>query len=290
MQINDALDLFYLDCQARRLTPSTITFYKLKVGDFSRWLQGRDITDVTAITSTDIKRYLVHLQERGLNDTSQHDYARAVKTFLNYCVRDELLDRSPFDKVKMPQQEQRLPVVLTDDEVRRALHMVKPQRNRLIVRFILDSGVRAAELLALNVGDIEMATGVVVVRLGKQQKERLTAIGGRTRKEVKRYLIERGHPSSHEPLIASTTTGARLSMPGLMGAFRKMQGQTGIDHLTAHALRRTMATRAMENGANEYILARMLGHSDLQMLKRYVAVSRRMVEEAGAQFSVVDNL
>ncbi|MEZ4622095.1 MAG: tyrosine-type recombinase/integrase [Caldilineaceae bacterium] len=214
-------------------------FYKLKVGDFSRWLQGRDITDVTAITSTDIKRYLVHLQERGLNDTSQHDYARAVKTFLNYCVRDELLDRSPFDKVKMPQQEQRLPVVLTDDEVRRALHMVKPQRNRLIVRFILDSGVRAAELLALNVGDIEMATGVVVVRLGKQQKERLTAIGGRTRKEVKRYLIERGHPSSHEPLIASTTTGARLSMPGLMGAFRKMQGQTGIDHLTAHALRRT---------------------------------------------------
>ena len=289
MQLNDAKELFLLDGQARRLTSSTLKFYRLKIGDFIHWLQDNHITGVTDVTPIDIRRYLVHLQQRGLRDSSQHDHARAVKTFFNYCVRDELIDKSPFDKVKMPKQVLRLPVVLSDDEIRRALR-VKLQRNRLIVRFILDSGVRAAELLALNVEDVDLATGVVVVKLGKQQKQRLTIIGGITRKEVKRWLIERNHPAGYEPLVTATTTGARLSMPGLMSAFRLMQEETGIDNLTTHTLRRTMATKSLENGMDAYVLANLLGHTDLQMLRRYAAVNQKLVREVGERYSVIDNM
>ncbi len=265
----DALELFLLDCQSRRLTASTLSFYKNKVGSFIRWLADNGITHVAAVTSHAIKHWLVHMQQKGLTDNSQHDYARAVKTFLLYCVRDEIIEKSPFAKVKMPQLGESLPVILNGAEIKTVMQKVKGPRNRLIVRFILDSGVRASELLALNVGDINLETGIVVVKKGKQQKGRLTTIGAATRKDLKRYLLLRKSPDEKQPLIATLTKGTRLSIIGLMSAFRKMQTETSIDHLTAHTLRRTMATQSLTNGMDAYILSRMLGHADMQMMRRY---------------------
>lgn len=289
MKITDALDLFLLDCQSRRLTKSTVSFYKDKVGRFAHWLADNGVTTLDSITAVMIKRYLVSLQDRGLTDHSQHDYARAVRTFLNYCVRDDLLTESPFKRVKMPKVADDLPLVLTDGEIKQALQRVKLQRNRLIVRLILDSGIRATELLSLNVGDVDMETGIVTVRLGKQQKSRYTSVGAITRKELKRYLLSRLSPDAREPLIA-TVHDNRLSFMGLMSVFRTMQKQSGVAGLTAHTLRRTMATKALDNGIDAYLLSRMLGHADLQMLRKYVRLNKKPVIQAGELYSVVDNL
>lgn len=286
----DALALFLLDCQSRRLTASTLTTYDNKISLFITWLTDNGVTDLDAITSAHIKRYMVHLQAKGLTDHSQHDYLRPVKTWLAYCVRDELLERSPFTKVKMPKIAETLPVILTDDEIRRALQCIKVQRNRLIIRFILDSGVRASELLALNVADVDIATGVVTVVRGKGQKSRLTAIGAITRKEVKRHLLGRQSPGDKEPLIGALGDGHRLTLIGLMSAFKKMQRETGLDQLTAHTLRRTMATRSLAGGMDAYILSQMLGHADLQMMRRYAAMNKETVQAQVEKFSVVDNL
>lgn len=288
--LSDALELFLLDCQARRLTASTLTFYKEKVGVFIRWLSDSEVTTLDAITNVHIKRWLVDMQDRGLTDHTQHDYARAAKTFLGYCVRDELIAKSPFANVKMPKVGETLPIVLADTEIRSALQNVAEQRDRLIVRFILDSGVRASELLALNVCDVDMQTGVVTVRRGKGTKFRLTAVGATTRKELRRYLIERESPNDSAPLIANLRSGGRLRMVGLMHLFRRMQQQTGIEHLTAHTLRRTMATRSLAGGMDSHILSRMLGHVDLQMMRRYAAMNAELVQKTSEQHSVVDNL
>lgn len=82
----------------------------------------------------------------------------------------------------------------------------------------------------------------------------------------------------------------RLGYIDLQSAFQQMQEQSGVDNLTAHTLRRTMATKSLENGLPEYLLSRMLGHSDLKMLQRYVRLTKAPVIKASEQFSVVDNL
>jgi integrase/recombinase XerC len=137
---------------------------------------------------------MVDMQGRGLTDHSQHGYTRAAKTFMAYCVRDELLEKSPFTGIRMPKIGESLPVILSDTEIQTALIKVKEQRDRLIIRFVLDSRVRAAELLALNVGHVDISSGVVTVVKGKGQKSRLTAIGATTRKELKRYSFPAVHP------------------------------------------------------------------------------------------------
>jgi len=230
------------------------------------------------------------MADDGYADTSQHDHARAIKTFFGFCVREELLTKTPFAKVRMPKLADRLPVVLTDDEITTVLKKTTSQRNRLMVRFILDSGVRAAELIALNITDIDFASGVVTVRQGKQQKDRLTHVGATTRKELKKYLMQRSYKDTDPIFVSERGNHKRLTMAGLMSAFRLTQIETGVKALAAHTLRRTMATRAIENGMNIFVLSKMLGHADTQMLRKYVAVSRDTIQSQADQFGVVDNL
>lgn len=291
--LTDIADLFILDCKSRRLTQSTLSFYGLKIKRFIAYLADNGITTIGTITNNHIRQYLLSLQAAGMTAHSQHDYARAAKTFLAFCVREELIEQTPWRNVGMPTLVDSLPIVLTDDQLRQALEQVTSERNRLIIRFILDSGVRASELLSLDVGDVDLASGVVVVKLGKGQKERLTAIGNTTRKALRRYLMDRGviHRKG-EPLLVPERGGNkhRLGRDSLMSAFRIMRRECGVEDLTAHTLRRTMATRAIEAGMNEFVLARLLGHGDTAILRKYVRVSRKMVQGASDKFSLVDNL
>ncbi len=69
-----------------------------------------------------------------------------------------------------------------------------------------------------------------------------------------------------------------------------MREETGIETLTAHTLRRTMTTKALANGMNVHVLSRILGHTDVTMLKRYAAVGRELIQQQSQLYGVVDNL
>lgn len=285
--LNDAYELFILDNQARRLTKSTQAFYTEKLRAFLQWL---DVSLLSEVTSKHIRLYLIYMQERGLKPNSQNDHARAVKTFFNFAVKEGLITHTPFENVKTPQAQDVLAIVLSEEEARTVIQKTLDQRNRLIVRFILDSGVRASELLALNVGDVDMQTGVVVVRLGKQQKGRLTSIGATTRKELKKYLLQRIGINDEQPLFVTSDRGTRPTLVALMHVFRKIRKETGIDKVTAHTLRRTMATLSLLHGMDAYTLARMLGHADLQVLRKYAEATRNLIIQNSEKYSIVDNL
>lgn len=289
--LNAALDLFLLDCRSRRLTASTLAFYRNKCRRFLAYLaEEHKVTQVSDVTSSHVREYLIYLAEQGMTDHSQHDYARAAKALLNYCVRDEILPQSPWVRVGMPTVGEHLPVVLTDEEVKHLLATVKHLRNRTMAAFILDSGVRGAELLALDVSDVDLATGSVTVRQGKQQKDRVTSIGPTTRKDLRRYLIGR-QATDAEPLFTTERQPCRrLKQHSLISIFRKMREETGIEDLTPHTLRRTMATMLLERGVDSFVLQRMLGHASIEQLKRYAAVSGGTIQRTVDEYSVVDRM
>ena len=112
----DALDMFLLDCEARRLTASTRQFYRPNSPSFLAGAMSMTSRTLHDLTAHDIRRFLVHIQRRRLSSQYQHNLARAIRAFLNYCVRDELIDKSPFDKVQMPKVERKVPAALTRAE------------------------------------------------------------------------------------------------------------------------------------------------------------------------------
>ncbi len=156
--------------------------------------------------------------------------------------------------------------------------------------FLLDSGVRVSELIALNVGVVDESTGEITVRAGKGQKQRTVYIGLKTRKQLKRYLAVREVKGPQEPLFISEKQRQRLTVSGMVQLMRRLREQSGVDICTCHTFRRTFAINCLRNGMNIYVLARLMGHTDIIILRQYLALVDADLSEAHRKFGAVDRL
>jgi integrase/recombinase XerD len=288
IHIKDGLDLFLLDCQARRLTKSTQTFYRTKIQTFINELGAETLQEITGIH---VRAALVALADRGLSSQSQNNIARAIRAFFNFCVSEGLLSSTPMANVKLPRVERKVIQSLTQDEVNAILLTCENDRDKALVLFILDTGVRASELVSINVEDMDQQTGATVVRKGKGQKQRTIHCSLRTRRTVLRYLIDRGTPSGKEPLFAAIKPeGQRLTLSGIVQLFERLRKASGVDGCQAHNLRRTFAIECLRGGMNIFVLARLMGHSDISVLRPYLALVEHDLQAAHAKASPVDRL
>ena len=98
----EAIDLYLLDIQSQRFTEASQKYYKESLKRFERGIKAEKLA---GITQSDIKEYLTEFAAKGLSSSYQHNQARAIKAFCNYCVSDELIEESPFRGVKMPRLE-----------------------------------------------------------------------------------------------------------------------------------------------------------------------------------------
>ena len=286
--INDALDLFLLDCKARRLTPSTQTFYRTKIQTFFKELDIDTLQDVTAVH---VRAAFAALADRGLSGQSQHNVARAIRAFFNFCVAEKLIPSSPLANIKLPKVEKKVIQSLTKPEIRAILKACDHDRNTAIVLFILDTGVRASELIALNYGDLDMETGTVSIRRGKGQKQRTVHCSLKTKRAIARYMLEREKPTKGEPLFAAIKpAGDRLTLSGVVQLFDRLRDVSGVAGCQAHNLRRTFAIECLRNGMNVFILAKLMGHSDISVLRPYLALVEHDLQAAHAKASPVDKL
>ena len=288
--LDDARQMFLLDCEARRLTPATRQFYRAKLSVFLRWCSENDVRLLSDLTPHRLRQYFVSLQRRQVSSQYQHNLARTIRSFLNYCVRDEILDTSPFNKIQMPRLEKKILTAMSSTDIRTVLKHCQSERDRALCLCLLDSGVRASELLALNVGHVDLRTGVVAVHCGKGQKGRITYIGATTRKQLHRYFLERDDTTPDAPLFISTMTGERLTLSGLVQLMERLRRRSGVDACTCHTFRRTFALNCLRNGMNIYVLARLMGHADITILRQYLPLIENDLQDAHARYGAVDHL
>lgn len=290
LKLTDALDIFLLDVQSRRLATTTYKFYTTTLSTFIAWCNTQKVENLHEVTHIHLRTFLFSLEQRQLSSHTQHKYARALKSFFRFCVSDELLETSPFAKVKMPKLEEKVLKSYTQDQVKRILKACISERDRAIVLMLLDSGVRASELCALNVGDIDIKTGTVTVHKGKGGKGRTTFIGAKTRKQLLRYLLQRNKATDQEPAFLSELTRQRLTAFGLTQVMKRLETRSGIDGVTCHGFRRTFALEFLRGGGNIYVLAKLMGHASIDVLKHYLAITQDDLKAAHEKHSPGDNM
>jgi site-specific recombinase XerD len=193
-------------------------------------------------------------------------------------------------KVKMPRLDKDIPPAFTPDDVHKLLQTCKTARDSAIVLCLLDSGCRAAEFVALNVGDIDLKTGTVAIRQGKGRKDRTAFLGTKARKALVRYAMERGRPAPNEPLWLSESTRERLTDFGLRQALERIARRAEVENCHPHTFRRTFALWSLRAGMNIYALQAIMGHSDLTILRRYLALVEEDLQEAHRKHGAVDNM
>jgi len=289
--LTGALDVFLLDCRARHLSKRTVDFYDWQVGRAIGFFAGRGVGALAELAPSHIRAYLVALQERGLADNTVHGAARALRAWLNFCVREELITVSPMAKVKMPKRGTAILPALSAADVRALLEACKgSRRNTALVLCLLDSGLRAAEFVALNVGDVDSITGAVTVRGGKGNKDRVAYIGARAHKALRRYLLDRPNVQPTDPLWVNQNTGDRLTRDGVRVVLRYIAEAANVKHANPHSFRRTFALESLRAGMDLLRLAALMGHTDLAMLRRYLALVEHDLQAAHAAHGPVDRL
>jgi integrase/recombinase XerC len=288
--ILEVLEFFQLDNRSRRFSPNTIAFYDFQIGQFQAWCDANGVTDLESVSAHTIRYYLVALQDKGLKDTSVNAAARAIRRFLNFCVQEELIESSPMAKVRMPRIDRRILPALETDEVNALLEAAGNDRDKAIVLFLLDSGCRSCELVALNGADIDTQSGEVRIRQGKGGKDRMVFLGATTRRHVVRYYMRVHRPADDGPVWIGAKTGTRLTTSGLRQLLTRLGERAGVEHANPHTFRRTFAISCLRNGMNIYVLARLMGHADISVLRQYLDVSVSDLRTAHRIHGTVDKM
>jgi len=292
----DALKLAYqafmIAQEAARRSPATLDYYHKRLPRFLAFLEARGITAPERITATDCRAFLVELEraEPRLSDNYIHQHARVVKTFCRFLEAEGYTPASPFARVKMPKQDKRILPAFTPDDVKALLSACEGARDIAMVLCLLDSGARATEFVSLTIDDIDLKTGATHIRKGKGAKGRVCFLGAKARRALIKYLRERPDAKPADPLWLAHKTGDALTYFGLAQLLRKLGRRANVQHCQAHTFRRTCALWSLRAGMSIYHLRAMLGHSDLSVLQRYLALVEGDLQDAHREHGAVDTM
>jgi len=275
------------------LSPNTLRIYEQQLKHFLTFCKAQILDRISQVTSSDIRNFLLWLEEEGHNIGGQHIAYRILKTFFRwYDLEAEPENwRNPITKVKAPRlvEEPLEPVEIED--VRSMLDTCDMtflgKRNRAIFLFLLDTGVRARELLSIDLDDVNLITGNILLRRGKGGKPRLVFIGKETKKAVRAYLRDR--LDTREALWVTDNQDKRLAYGGLRALLERHAKMAGIDAPTAHDFRHAFALTMLRKGTDLVTLARLMGHTSLKVLQRYLKQLPDDLQAAHQKAGPVDN-
>ena len=291
--LSEALAAFIDDCRASNLTPGTIGFYGDKLPAFCAWLTAHQLTHVDQIDAATLRAFFIALKE-GHSDGGVDAYWRAVSAFLGFLERDDALAANPLRKLRRPKVDTPLLPPIPLDVIRALVTAcrgttVRDRRDIAIIHVLLDTGLRAGELLNLNVSDVDLESGTVHVRKAKSRRARTVFLSPTTRRHVRTYLRKR--PNGNDALILTDTDPPRrLTYDGLRAVVESRAAQASVPMPQIHAFRRTFAITSWRNGVDLLTIVRMMGQGSLPVLMRYIAAETGELSAIHDKHAPVNNL
>ncbi|HVR26748.1 MAG TPA: site-specific tyrosine recombinase XerC [Candidatus Polarisedimenticolia bacterium] len=281
--------------KVRDFSEHTIRNRESHIKFFLAWCAERGLTEPTEVTRPvleSFQRRLFHYRKRDgepMSFRSQHVRLVALRCWFRWLTRQNLILHNPASEIELPRLGRRLPKhVLTIPEVEQVLQqpdIADPLglRDRAILEVLYSCGIRRAEVIHLNLFDLDAERGTLLIRQGKGKKDRFVPIGERAIAWVEKYIREARPQLVVEPDMGTlfpTGAGEEISPDHLtltVGSYvqKANLGKTGACHLFRH----TMATLMLEGGADIRFIQQMLGHAELSTTEIYTHVSIRMLKQ-----------
>jgi integrase/recombinase XerD len=287
-----ALDfLAYLEFE-RGLSRNTLEAYRSDLLQFGAFLRRRGVGVLDA-EHADLSAFLAELAAGGegrppVAPATLQRKAACLRSFYRHLRREAILQRDPTAELRAPRKSQRLPQVLTRDEVARLLAAPKGTdppalRDRALLELMYACGLRASEAIGLDVRDLDLTIDVLRAR-GKGSKERMVPIGREAVAAVRAYL-DRGRPAfvglRDEPRLFVNRRGGGLTRQGLYKIVQRHARAVGLDdRMSPHTLRHTFATHLLAGGCDLRSLQEMLGHADIATTQIYTHLSAERLKDA----------
>lgn len=262
---------------------NTISSYLRDVHQFAAWLSEEGIS-IVKVKTEDIENYTRHLSGLGKSTATITRSVASLKSFYGFLQREGKVRANPARQVTTDKVERKLPSILTSREVELFLEQprcvdAKGYRDRAMLELLYATGIRATELIDLDIDSVNLAAGVI--RCESKGKERFiplypTAVKSLAEyiKNVRPQLVE----DPEERALFVNMSGERMSRQGFWKLIKHYQDLAGIKkEITPQILRHSFATHLLENGADLNSIQEMLGHADISSTQIYThLVSQRL--------------
>ena len=234
------------------------------------------------LSEEDIRNFFLYLiKEKRVCESTVGIYLHGIKFFFEKTLKQQW----PVLNLIRAQKRKKLPVVLSTEEVRQLLSLIKIPRNRVCLTTIYSCGLRLSEGTHLNVNDIDSKRMVIQVRNSKGGKDRYVPLPYRTLCLLRKYWLK-GRPESW--LFPSNIKFDHISNTAIQRCFKIILNESGITkHATVHTLRHSYATHLLENGVDIRVIQGILGHRSPKSTVIYTHLTQKIVEKL---HSTVDDL
>jgi site-specific recombinase XerD len=286
LDIPALLESWQRSMRAEGKSDATVKAYSSGVAAFVRWCE----TTATepALDKATVQAFIASLLEAGAEPATAHARLKALRRFTTWLVDEDELDVDPLLGAAPPRVPRKVTPALSDEQLRSLIRAcqgktLKDRRDEAIVRLMAETGLRAGEVVALKVADINLNDGLVTVRRGKGGKGRVAPFGPQTTASLDRYLrmARREYRLSDIGALWVGLTGKPFGYSGLDATLKERSRAAGIPGFHLHLLRHTAATRWLRAGGSEGGLMAVAGWANRSMLDRYVAASA--AERAAAE-------
>ncbi|MGH2488514.1 MAG: tyrosine-type recombinase/integrase, partial [Candidatus Limnocylindria bacterium] len=279
-----AVGHFSRDLRAANKSPRTVETYTEAVSLFARFAESRGVTTVAGVDANLVREWLLALQDAGNSDGTRFNRYNGLNAFLKWATTEGLAAANPMATIPSPKPQPQPVPVLTHEQLEALLRACRGQgfeevRDTALIRLLLDTGMRRAELAGLRgrldgkgaiEGDVDLDNDVAIVT-GKGNRIRACPFGVKASQALGRYLRLRAqHPYQHLPELWLGRRGP-LASNSILQVLRRRGHAAGIDRLYAHAFRHTWAHSMLEAGMQEGDVMRLAGWRTRDMLSRYAA-------------------
>lgn len=289
--LSECFDGYITRCIVRNLAEQTIATYKLHFSILQRYLNDGDFP-ASEVTPATVDGFILYLKGRGCNDVTVQSYIRDVRAFFYYCMENGNI--SSF-KIKLPKVDKAIKETYTDEELR--LLLKKPDIKRcgfteyktwVFSNYLLATGNRISSTLNLKIGDLDFENSLIQMNKSKNRKAQLLPMSGALAPVLREYLgYRKGNAGDY---VFCNACGDKADLRTYQEMLAKYNKSRGVSKTSAHLYRHTFAKKWIMNGGDIFRLQKLLGHSDITVVKEYVNMFSKDLSQGFDQFNPLDNL
>ncbi|CAH0290065.1 Tyrosine recombinase XerC [Peribacillus simplex] len=299
LDFDDALALFLKDGEIRNIREHTIRYYRNELSSFRRILEDQDVTTYPGEITKDIiqENVILYLRDKkGLKTVSINTRLRAIRAFFNYLYKNDYIPENPVKALSLVRDRKDVIATFSTKQLNDILS--KPDlktftgvRDYTYMLLLLETGVRANELIGVEVSDIKWEESTMLVRNTKGYKQRFVPLSPTMKDALRRYLSIRGTIVDCNALFV-TVDDTPLTKRQVQSRIHDYGEQAAIKDVrcSPHTFRHTFAKMSVKNGAGIFELQQILGHTTFDMVRTYVNLFADDVKEQHRKFSPLNTL
>ena len=270
------IDQFIAYIQAeKRFSPLTVEAYRRDMNQFVDFMRDAfEMDDLTQVKTTMVKSYVVHLKDEGLVNRSINRKISTLRTFYKYCLRENLMEKSPMTGIKALKLPKTLVKFVTETDINKVSFGDEADfatvRDRLLFEMLYQTGMRQAELRGLTDGDVDKMDMQLKIH-GKRNKDRLVPLSKEMIALIDQYQAMRDATFTNKAeRLLLNDKGEEMTPSFVYNKVHHMlEGVTTLKQKSPHVLRHTFATHLLDEGASLVAIQKLLGHEDLATTQIY---------------------